>query len=566
MKKRIYLSISLLASIAVVCSSLLLVTIFYNFYITNQKRSLKDYVNIVANTLEMLEFDEMENIAEIVHPDYRITIMDNRGEVMFDSSTDSDILENHINREEIRESLEKGFGESFRYSATIGKDTYYYAILLSNKFILRASRQMDNIISVFMRIIPGTLLILFSILVVSFFITPILTAKILKPVEETASNIEKIINGEESQEISTYEELVPFIKATTIQSQEIDSYIKDLKEKAETMEVITSSMKEGLILVDEDGNIISTNPSGIKILGGDEKSSYSGNNFIRLCRNIEINEALHDAINTMESRDITVKIHDKYLRFFVSPIISEESVFSAVILVMDYTEKHELEMIRRDFSANVSHELKTPLTTINGYAEMIETGMVKEEDIRRFSGIIREEGIRLLDIIDSIMRLSKIEEKQEKEYFPLDVYSIADDIVGRLSVAAADKNIELNLSGKKAIINGNQTMIEEMLFNLVDNGIKYTKPLGKVNLDIRDDEGYCYITVYDTGIGIPKEAQDRVFERFYTVDKSRSKKTQSTGLGLSIVKHIVEYHRGIIYLNSEENKGTEIVVTLPNNL
>ncbi len=245
--------------------------------------------------------------------------------------------------------------------------------------------------------------------------------------------------------------------------------------------------------------------------------------------------------------------------------MDEGSILGALILVVDYTEKHMLEMARREFSSNVSHELKTPLTIINGYAEMIETGMVKQDDIKRFSRIIREEGTRLLYLIDSIMKLSKIEEKQVKEYFPIDVYSIAKDTVNKLSIAALDKNIDLKVSGNEAIINGNQTMIEELLYNLIDNGIKYTRPFGRVSVSIEKYEDYCYIKVSDTGIGIPKKDQDRVFERFYTVDKSRSRKTQSTGLGLSIVKHIVEYHNGTIELRSEENKGTEITVILPSN-
>lgn len=520
----------------------------------------------MANILEAMDLKEFESITNIENLGYRISLIETDGTVVFDSTTDPRFLENHIGREEIKEALEKGYGESIRYSTTIQRNTYYYAILLPNNLILRISRDFDSMISVFMKIIPGIVLIILSILIISFIIAPALTRKILKPLEETTLNIESIISGKELREIDTYDELLPFIQAVSKQNQKINIYIKALKERANTMEAITSNMNEGLIIVDKDKKILLANPSSIRILGGIEKLSYTNNHFIRLCRNLEINEALHDCINLLENRNITIKLHDKYLNILINPIMSEESILGALILIVDYTEKHQLEMARREFTSNVSHELKTPLTIINGYAEMIETGMAKQEDIKRFSRIIREEGTRLLYLIDSIMRLSKIEEKQSKEYTPIDVFSIAQDTIDRLAIVASDKNIDVNISGHETIINGNQTMIEELLYNLIENGIKYTQPSGKVSIDIKNDKEHCYIKVSDTGIGIPKEHQDRIFERFYTVDKSRSRKTQSTGLGLSIVKHIVEYHNGSIELESEENKGTEITVILPNNL
>lgn len=519
----------------------------------------------MVNVLETIELENFESITNIGNSGYRLTIVETNGKVVFDTATDPEYLDNHIEREEIIEALEQGYGESIRYSTTIERNTYYYAILLPNNLILRISRDIDTMISVFIRIIPGIFLIIVSILIISFIIAPELTRKILKPLEETTLNIEGIISGKELREVNTYDELLPFIQAVSKQNQEIKKYIKALKERANTMEAITSNMNEGLIIVDKNKNILLANPSSIRILGGIERLSYTNNSFIRLCRNMEINEALHDCINLVESRDITINLSDKYLNILINPIMDEGSILGALILVVDYTEKHMLEMARREFSSNVSHELKTPLTIINGYAEMIETGMVKQDDIKRFSRIIREEGTRLLYLIDSIMKLSKIEEKQVKEYFPIDVYSIAKDTVNKLSIAALDKNIDLKVSGNEAIINGNQTMIEELLYNLIDNGIKYTRPFGRESVSIEKYEDYCYIKVSDTGIGIPKKDQDRVFERFYTVDKSRSRKTQSTGLGLSIVKHIVEYHNGTIELRSEENKGTEITVILPSN-
>lgn len=563
MKKKIFMNISLLATTAVLLVSILLIRIFYNFNILEQKKFLKDHSHTIANSLEIMDFKNIEEIANIENPNFRTTIIDNTGKVIMDSSINSIELENHLNRSEIQEAFNNGMGESIRYSTTLGKNTYYYAVLLSNNSVLRISIQTDNILSVFISTLPAVLFIIFSVLLISFFISSILIKNIFIPLEETASNIDNILSGEDYNKFEIYDELIPFIKILANQREEIDAHIKVLKEKADTIEVITSNMKEGLILVNNDKTILSANLSGIINLGGSDKLSYCGEDFIKLCRNIEVNQAIKDAIYLAKSTDIITKFSDKYLNLLINPVKSNDNVLGAVILVVDSTEKYKLDLIRREFSSNVSHELKSPLTTINGYAEIIQTGMAKDEDISRFASIIRSEGLRLLDIIDSIIRLSKIEEKQTKEFSSIDVYTITKSVVGRLSIEAEKKNINLNIIGGKTIIKGNGTMIEELLFNLIYNSIKYTNSFGKVSIEIFKNEDFCFLKVSDTGIGIPIEDQDRIFERFYIVDKSRAKKTQSIGLGLSIVKHIVEYHNGSISLKSIENVGTEIIVKIP---
>ena len=561
MKRKIFLNISLVASIAVISASILLVLIFYNFHLSREKSSLKDYAHMMANSLEILESKNIDKLISTENPNLRTTIVNENGEVVFDSAVNPNTMENHLNRIEIKTALKDGSGESIRYSTTLDKDTYYYAILLSNNWVLRVSRQTDNILSVFMKILPSIFFIVPLILILSFLISSLLTKNILKPVENTTSNMEKIITGEKFDEVEIYDELIPFIRTVSKQSEEIKLNIKTLKEKADIMDTITSNMKEGLILVDENKNILSANISGINLFNGNEDNSYYGNNFIQLCRNIEINEALENVINHKKEIDLIIESNEKYLNVFLNPVISNNSILGAVILVVDSTERHKTDLIRREFSANVSHELMTPLTSINGYAEMIESGMAKGEDIVKFASIIRKEGARLLDLIDSIIRLSKLEETEKnKDLLPIDIYNIASTIRESLITGAKDKNIDLQVHGQKTIINGNKIMIEELLFNLIENSIKYTNPGGKVEVTIGKDENHSYIKVSDTGIGIPKESQDRIFERFYIVDKSRSKKTQSTGLGLSIVKHIVEYHDGSIELISQEDKGTTVTV------
>ena len=563
MKRKIFIHISLLATLAVLLVSILLISIFYSFNIQEQKNFLKDHTVTVAKYLEAIDYKNIESIIRSENPNFRSTIIDNTGKVIIDSSVDPFQLENHLYRDEIQEAIKNGFGQSMRYSTTIGKDTYYYAILLSNNSILRISIQADSILSVFIRTLPVVILIILSILAISFFITSILIKKIFTPLEETALNIDKILSGQAYNKLEIYDELIPFVKIAAKQRTEIDAYIKELKEKADTIEAITSNMQEGLILVDNNKVILSANSAAIKILKGSYKISYYKDDFIKLCRNIDINQALKDSINSHEPKDITTKIDDKYLIFFINPVKSNDIVFGAVILVVDSTEKYKLELIRKEFSSNVSHELKSPLTTINGYAEIIQTGIAKEEDITKFAGIIRSEGLRLLEIIDSVIRLSNIEEAQTKDFSSIDLYSISNSVIERLNLESDKKQIKINIQGENIVINANETMISELLFNLIQNSIKYTNPQGKINVNVYKDINNSYIKVSDTGIGIKLEDQDRIFERFYIVDKSRAKQNNSIGLGLAIVKHIVEYHDGSIIIESVENQGTEITVSFP---
>lgn len=516
-----------------------------------------------VNTLEILKFKDTEDILNKENLNYRTTIIDSSGKVIYDSIENPRTMENHIDRDEVRKAVDKGTGESIRYSTTKGKDTYNYAIMLSNKSIVRVSIQISNISSVFMNIMPWVVLITLTVLFIAFIVSSILTDKIIKPVNVTSQNLERIIDGEDIEEVSIYDELLPFIRTVKHQSREIRRYIKVLNEKVDSIETIISNMEEGLILVDKDKNILSINPSAINLLGGDNKNTYTNENFMKLCRDIELNEILTQTIEVEENIDIIIKLHNKYLNLLINPIISDGYIHGMAILIVDSTEKYKLDLMRKEFSANVSHELKTPLTTINGYAEMLELGMVKDEDINKFASTIKNEGIRLLKIIDSIIRLSKIEEKTEDDFMEINIYSLAESVVKRVSKLAEEKDIKINLSGDNVVINGNKTMLDELLHNIIENSIKYTNTLGTVDVEIKKQNSEAYIKVKDTGIGIPKADQERIFERFYVVDKSRSKKINSTGLGLSIVKHIVEYHKGTINLKSEEGKGTEILIKFP---
>lgn len=563
MKRKIYLNIATLSAVVAIVVTAFLLLAFYNFHVKNETRALRDYGNIMSDILDPLDDITADSLKENTDPNIRLTIIDLDGNVLFDNMADSQTMENHLDRSEVKDALEYGEGEAVRNSATLDENTYYYAVLLSNNSILRISRQGTTIFSQFTNILPFIFVIIFIILLLSLFTSSILTKKILEPVGNVVKNMERLVDNKESDEIIIYEEIMPFVNKVKNQERQIKYNIKTLEEKAVLMDVITSSMEEGLILIDENKKILSTNDSGIKLLQGDDNLSYYGDDFIKLSRSIKLHETLDKSIYTNSSQELILNLEKTYLNIYINPVLSNDRLIGLVILVVDFTKKHKLDLMRREFSANVSHELKTPLTSINGYAEIIENGMARDEDINKFASIIRTEGTRLLNLIDSIINLSKIEEEDDnKDFKIIDIHSIGENTIENLNLIALEKNIDLNFYGESTFINGNESMIEELIYNLLDNGIKYTPSGGSVDLEIKNQDDWAVIKVTDTGIGISDSQQSRIFERFYTVDKSRSKKIQSIGLGLSIVKHIVEHHHGKIKLVSEINKGTEVIIKI----
>ena len=564
MKRKIYLNIAALSAIVAIGVTAFLLFTFYDFHVKSEIKALRDYGNIMSDILDPLDDNDLHSLKKSSNHNIRTTIIALDGKVLFDNIADPNTMKNHLDRPEVIDALKFGQGESIRSSTTLGKDTYYYALMLSNKSILRISRQGDNIFSHYMDLLSSIFMVLFLILLISFFAASMLTKKILEPIKNAVKNIEGHANSRELDEFIIYDEIMPLIKKVELQKEQISFNIKTLEEKATLMDVITSSMEEGLILIDKDMKILTANNSGIKLLEGNNAFQYCGEDFIKLSRNMILYEALEGSVNTKSSEELILSQGDKYLNIYINPVLRGNSLVSLVILIVDFTKKYKLDLMRREFSANVSHELKTPLTSINGYAEMIESGMAKDEDIKGFASTIRVEAARLLSLIDSIIKLSKIEENEYSQDFkPVDLYDIGKNTIDGLGFVAKEKNVDLNLYGKSTIIYGDESRLNELIYNLLDNGIKYTPPGGSVDLEIKNQDDFAVIRVIDTGIGISPDHQDRIFERFYIVDESRSKDNRSTGLGLSIVKHIVEHHNGLISLKSEIDKGTEIVVKIP---
>ncbi|MCL2495070.1 MAG: ATP-binding protein [Oscillospiraceae bacterium] len=468
----------------------------------------------------------------------RVTIIDEAGNVTFDNMADPAEMDNHLDRPEVAEALQKGFGESKRYSETLGETTRYYATRLADGSVLRLAITTHSASRFLTRFIPVFLLCLALAACLAFIAARRLTRRITAPI----NNINL-----DAPELTEYEELLPLMKKIAEQKREIAAQITALQGRADTIEAITGSMREGLVLVDETGIVLAANQSALNIFG---ESNMAQRNILHICRDLEFQQGVKSCLSGANA-ELDFARGSRMYNVFFSP---------GVILFFDVTERYDLEKQRRTFSANVSHELKTPLTTITALSEMIENGMIKEEDVQGFAGKISKQAKRLLAIIEDIIRLSEFDEgKTAKEYSSFDLYALAESIVEALRTKADEKHVAVSIAGEHLQITANRQMIDELLYNLIDNAIKYNRENGSVTIALRHEDGFTKIAVSDTGIGIPAEHQGRVFERFYMVDKSRSKATGGTGLGLSIVKHITEHHGGRVELESTEGEGTTVV-------
>ena len=471
----------------------------------------------------------------------RVTIIDEAGIVLFDNMADPSAMDNHLDRPEVAEALEKGFGESKRYSETLGETTRYYATRLADGNILRLAVTTHSAAHFLTRFVPVFLLCLALAACLALLAARRLTRRITDPI----NNIDL-----DAPELTEYEELLPLVKRIAEQKREIAAQMSALQSRADTIEAITGSMKEGLILIDSTGIVLASNRSALEIFA---EADMVQRNILHICRDLEFQQGVKTCL-AGESTELAFSRGGRIYNVFFSP---------GLILFFDSTEKSKAEKQRRTFSANVSHEPKTPLTTISALSEMIENGMAKEEDIKTFAEKISKQAKRLLNIIEDIIRLSEFDEgKTAKEYASFDLYELAESVAEALQSKAEEKHVSARITGERLQMTADMQMIEELLYNLIDNAIKYNKEDGAVTVTLSEEDSFCKIAVSDTGIGIPPEHQSRVFERFYRVDKSRSKKTGGTGLGLSIVKHIAEHHGGRVELESVEGEGTTVVCYL----
>ena len=549
MTKRIFRA-TLLVGVAVLIASLALVMgVLYSYFGRVQESQLRDELSLAAVGVEK---NGTDYLAELQSDQYRITWLRADGVVMYDTQVDAETMENHAQRQEVRQALATGEGESSRYSSTLLQKTVYYAKLLPDGTVRRLSAVRVTAGVLVLNMLQPILLVLAAALILSGVLASRLARRITEPLNR--------LDLEHPLENDTYEELAPLLRRMEHQRRQIDQQIGELRQRSEEFDQITGSMNEGLVLLDEVGAILSINPAARRLLDADE--DCVGQDFLTVDRDVTMSDALRQAAEQGHS-EFRGERNGREYQFDVTRIQTEGRTAGTVLLVFDVTERAFAERNRREFTANVSHELKTPLQGIIGSAELLENGMVKQEDVPRFVGHIRAEAQRLVTLIGDIIRLSQLDEGEAMPTEPVELLAVAREAAENLRSAAEAKHVTVDVTGQPATISGVRRLLYEIVFNLCDNAIKYNNEGGRVEVEVAREGGSAAVTVRDTGIGIPPEHQSRVFERFYRVDKSHSKASGGTGLGLSIVKHAVQYHHGTIQLKSEVGKGSEIRVTFP---
>lgn len=551
MTKKIFKSIMIVAGAVLIASLVIIVGGLYHYFSDVQGKQLEDELSLAVIAVEK---NGQTYLEELQSDQYRLTWVAENGDVLYDTQFDRENMENHADREEIREALQSREGKSSRYSTTLLEKTLYCARRLDDGSVLRISVRSVTIWVLVLGMIQPILIVFVVALILSGILAGRISRHIMEPLNSL--DLEKPLDND------TYEELSPLLIRINKQHKQIDMQLSELQRKNDEFTQITCGMTEGLVLLNEKNVILNINPAALKFFH--TKKSCVGKDFLTVERSHNVSHAIQDAFLNGHS-EIRMEREGKEYQLHINRIESNGSVVGAVVLAFDITEAAFAERNRREFTANVSHELKTPLQSIMGSAELMENGLVKAEDMARFVGHIRTEAGRLVILIDDIIRLSRLDEGCDMPFENVDLYEVASDVVAGLADTAAVKDIEIILTGETVRIKSVRRLLTEILFNLCDNAVKYNKNGGTVEVFIGRRETEAVISVKDSGIGIPPEHQARVFERFYRVDKSRSKESGGTGLGLSIVKHAVQYLNGKIDLMSSPGEGTTIQITFPDN-
>lgn len=553
MKRKIRLYFYAIGSISIILTAVFSTIVFYGLF---QKQVQED----LKTTAQLLNYSDssggeiwrMRGKVEGV----RVTLVSPDGRVLMETDADPSVMENHGERSEIIDALELGQGKAVRHSSTLSQDTFYYAVRLSDGNILRLAKDTHSVWTVFAGVLPGVLLVVIFVLGLSLMVSGGLTRNIVAPIEDMVEQLEQ----EDASPF--YDELAPFAKALRLKNDSIRKQMESLNLQKQQIQHITGNMNEGLILLGADKSILSVNTSAVRMLG-ESGGNFTGKSIFHLSRNGQLEECVASAARG-ENKSMETLLNDACIQIFASPVYNDDKIAGVTCFLLDVTEKKKNEKMRREFTANVSHELKTPLTSICGYAELLAGGAVKKADAQEFSGKIYRESMRLLDLITDIIKLSELDDTPKNpEMTDCELLELAMDCAASLEPVAQRQKVVLKVGGERCTIRADRAMLEQMMRNLLDNGIRYNKPEGHVTISVQKRENGIVLCVKDTGIGIAKEHQSHVFERFYRVDKSRSKATGGTGLGLAIVKHTAEYHRAKIELESSEGAGTAITVIFP---
>lgn len=550
MTKKIFKSTVLVSASVLILGIAFVLGILYQYFGKQLDTELAREASYLAYGVEQ---QGEEYLQQLKNTDSRITYIGEDGTVLYDNEADAAEMENHKDREEFQEALATGAGDAQRISGTLSEKTVYYAKRLSDNSVLRVASTQYSAFALVLQLVQPVLCIIFAMLILAGIFASRIAGKIVEPINE--------LDLEKPDENEVYEEVAPLLGKISRQNRQIHTQLEEARRNQEEFSIITENMQEGLLVIDSYTMILSGNSSAWKIFQVNEPGT--GRSVYSLDRNEDFRKVIE---TVLEGKHGSALLHldNEFVQLIANPVNRDGKTVGAVLLLMNETEKVQRENLRREFSANVSHELKTPLTSISGFAEIIQDGFVKEEDVKKFAGRIYKEAQRLIQLVEDTIRISQLDEGENPyEWENIDLYTVAKDVCGNLNEAAKKKNVHLYIEGERLICRTVRPILEEILYNLCDNGIKYNKDNGIVSILIRDLGNEVQLSVEDNGIGIPREDRKRVFERFYRVDKSHSKEIGGTGLGLSIVKHGVTFLGGTLNLVSEVDKGTEITVTLP---
>ena len=550
MTKRIYKAICAAALGVFVVTMLLIMGVLYNYFSSVQQRQLRSQTALAVQGAEQLGMDYFDGLSD---EDVRITWVAANGDVLYDSASDSDVMENHLQREEIQSALATGFGESARYSSTMLKQYLYCAQKLSDGTVLRLSVSHNSVWVLLLGMLQPILIVIAVAAVLSFLLASRLSKRIVDPMNK--------LNLDEPLENEGYDELSPLLRRIYSQQQHLKEQQATLTRKQNELEAIVGHLEEGMILLDKSCKVITANQAALRLLDA-RASNIAGLDLLMLSRNLALAEAVQEA---MDGRSATRKteLHGKTIQIQAAAVGQQDQMSGVAVVLFDITQSEQAEQRRREFTANVSHELKTPLQSISGYSELLMRGMARQEDIQPFAQRIYGETQRLIQLVQDIINLSQLDEGSSYQWQQANLFAIAAEVTGSLEHFAEEKQVRLTLEGSDTMLRGVPELLRGIVYNLTDNAIKYNRPGGSVTVTVSRQKDEAVLTVNDTGIGIPEGEQDRIFERFYRVDKSRSKEVGGTGLGLSIVKHAAFLHKAAIDVTSQLGAGTTIQVRFP---
>ncbi len=555
MKRKIYWNMCLVALFSMILATLLTTWMLSRDLQAQMRQAVATEVRYIESAMEVSGQPYLDHLASRGDGNSinRITWVDADGTVLYDSFADSESLENHKNRPEIVRALERGRGQSTRTSDTLAEQTYYYASRLQDGTVIRVASTTRSGLATMMGTVPWMVVMAAAIFGVTMVIARMQTRSIVEPINR--------LNPDAPQEEKIYDELSPLVRRLEKQKQTIREQMDILREKQEEFSAITENMREGFIVVDSKADVISYNSSALRILGVEMEIAEGANiNVLSFNRSNNFRQVVDSALRGERSEQ-NLELNGRYYQIIANPVVESGDKRGAVVVILDVTEQQSREELRREFSANVSHELKTPLTSISGYAEIMKNGLVQPADMGRFAEKIYMEAQRLITLVGDIIKLSQLDEdKVEIEKVSLDLYARASDVVGRLRDHARAQDVKLDLVGVPTVVLGASQILDEMIYNLCDNAIKYNRAGGSVKVTVCTENGHPTLVVEDTGIGIPEGDKERIFERFYRVDKSHSKQIGGTGLGLSIVKHGAIYHKAKVEMKSALGKGTQVKI------